>query len=83
MKSLIKALRGIHNDESGHVEVGIPSLAAAIGAVVLGIGAASDSDAAAIIGGVVLGVGFLAAWIIRHRGIDFDIYARLEKLEKK
>lgn len=83
MKSLARALGGIHEDESGHVEVGIPSLAAAIGAVVLGIGAAADSDVAAIAGGVVLGVGLMAASLIRHRSIDYDVYGRLEKLEKK
>ena len=83
MKSLFKALRRIHEDESGHVEVGVPSLAAAIGAVVLGVGTAADSDIAAIAGGVVLGVGLMAASLIRHRAIDYDVYGRLEKLEGK
>lgn len=83
MRRLVQAFRWINDDESGHVEVGVPSLAAAIGAVVLGIGTAADSDIAAIAGGVVLGVGLMAASLIRHRSIDYNVYGRLEKLEKK
>jgi hypothetical protein len=51
--------------------------------VVVGIGAASDSDIAAIIGGVVLGVGVLAAGVSEHVIVDYEVYARLEALEKK
>ena len=52
-----KAIQRIRDDERGHVLVGVPSLVAGIGAVVLGIGAAADSDATAIIGGIILGAG--------------------------
>ena len=77
-----KAFQRIRDDESGHVMVGMPSLVAAIGAVVLGYGAAGDSDVAAVAGGFVLGLGIMAASIARHRSIDYDVYERLEKLEK-
>lgn len=83
MKNLLSALNRVHEDESGHIDVGLASLVAGIGGVVLGVGAASDSDAVAIAGGVVLGLGILVGGFLRHRTIDYDIYARLEKLEKK
>jgi hypothetical protein len=63
--------------------VGVPSLVAAIGAIVLGIGAAADSDAAAIIGGIVLGIGIFVTGLARHRTIDYDVWMRLDALEKK
>ena len=77
-----KLLRKFQDDERGHAVVGLLSLTAAIGAVILGIGVAADSDAAAVIGGIVLGVGILAESTARHLTIDYDVYARLEKLEK-
>jgi hypothetical protein len=76
-------LNAIHTDESGHAQPAIATLAAAIGGVVLGIGAAADSDIAAIIGGVVLGLGILAAGVLNHMTVDYDMYDRLEKLEGK
>jgi len=78
-----KAFQRIRDDESGHVTVGVPSLVATIGAIVLGYGAAGDSDVAAVAGGFILGVGIMAASIARHRSIDYDVYRRLEDLEKK
>ncbi len=78
-----KVFQRIRDDESGHVTVGVPSLLAAIGAIVLGYGAAGDSDAAPIIGGFVLGLGIMAASIARHRSIDYEVYKRLDDLEKK
>jgi hypothetical protein len=83
MGSLLKTLRAVHEDESGHAAPGFMSLVAAIGAIVLGIAVAADSDIAAIIGGVVLGLGLLAASVLSHMTIDYDIFGRLEKLEKK
>ena len=41
MTRLIRAIQEVHNDERGHVEVGMPALVAAIGAILLGIGAAT------------------------------------------
>ncbi len=77
------AFRRIRDDESGHITVGVPSLVATIGAIVLGYGAAGESDLAAVAGGFVLGLGIMAASIARHRAIDYDVWRRLDELEKK
>lgn len=82
MSRLINAFQRIRDDEQGHVEVGVPSLVAGIGAVALGIGVAADSDVVAIIAGIVLGVGVFGASLARHRSIDYEVYSRLDKLEK-
>jgi len=82
MKQVISALQRISDDERGHAAVGVPSLVAGIGAVALGIGVAAGSDVTAIIAGIVLGVGVFGAGLARHRGIDYDVYSRLDKLEK-
>ena len=82
MNRLIEALQQLHSDEQGHVEVGVPSLVAGIGAVLLGIGAGGGGAVLAIIGGVVCGLGIFIAGLLRHRQIDYDVYRRLDKLEK-
>jgi len=82
MTRFTRAIQRIHNDERGHVEVGVPSLIAGIGAVILGIGAGGGGAVLAIIGGVVLGVGIFATGLLRHRQIDYDLWRRLDKLEK-
>ena len=56
---------------------------AAAGAIALGIGAANDTGWLAIVGGVVLGVGIIGLSVLSHMMIEYDIYARLDKLEKK
>lgn len=76
-------LRRIRDDESGHAEVGVPPLLAAVGAIVLGYGAAGDSDVAAVAGGFVLAAGLMAMALARHRAIDYDVWRRLDELEKK
>lgn len=83
MRRLFDELKALKEDETGHVGAGVTSLAAAIGAIVLGIGAAADSDIASITGGVVLGVGIFASGVARHRGIDYELFKRLDDLEKK
>jgi hypothetical protein len=82
MKRLISAIQQIHDDERGHVEVGVPSLVAAVGAILLGIGAGGGGAVLAIIGGIVLGVGIFGTGLLRHRQIDYDVWRRLDKLEK-
>ena len=82
MNRIIGALKQINDDERGHVEVGLPSLIAGIGAVFLGIGAGGGGAVLAIIGGVVLGVGIFATGLLRHRQIDYNVWERLDKLEK-
>ena len=82
MNRFVRAIQEIHNDERGHVEVGLPSLVAGIGAVILGIGAGGGGGVLAIIGGVILGVGIFVTGLLRHRQIDYDVWRRLDKLEK-
>ena len=70
------------NSEEGHA-ITLPGiLLGGAGAIVLAVGAANDSGLVAIIGGVVLAVGLLATSILAHMGIEYDIYERLNKLEK-
>jgi len=81
MTRFIRIIQQVNDDERGHVEVGVPSLVAGIGAVLLGIGAGGGGAVLAIIGGVVLGVALFAASLLRHRQIDYDVWTRLDKLE--
>ena len=68
--------------EEGHATVAGGTLVGVVGAILLTIGAANDTDVLTIIGGIVLAVGLLAGSLLRHRDIDYGVYARLEKLEK-
>jgi hypothetical protein len=71
------------NREEGHGMPLLAALVAAIGGILLMIGAVGDTDALTISRGVVLAVGLLAVPIAAHLTIDYDIYARLEALEGK
>jgi hypothetical protein len=72
------------NGEEGHAGPGIASLVAGVGAVLLGIGAAGDDLGwLAIVGGIVLGVGVIAALVLDHMQVEYNIFERLEKLEGK
>ena len=62
--------------------VGVPSLIGAIGAMLPAVGAAGDTDWLTITGGVILALGVMAAGVARHRGIDYGVFSRLDKLEK-
>ena len=78
-----RMIQRIRDDEGGHLMVGVPSLVAAIGAIVLGYGAAGDSDVATVTGGFVLAAGIFVTGLARHRTIDYDVFKRLDELEKK
>jgi hypothetical protein len=72
------------NREEGHAGPGVASLVAGVGAVLLGIGAAGDDLGwLAIVGGIVLGVGVMAALMLDHMQVEYNIFERLEKLEGK
>jgi hypothetical protein len=79
---MLRLLRRIRDEEDGHIEVGVPALIAAVGAVVLGYGAAAGEDVITVIGGWVLGVGIFVSGIARHRFIDYDVWRRLDELKK-
>jgi uncharacterized membrane protein YebE (DUF533 family) len=68
--------------EDGHALPGTAALIGAIGAVLLGIGAASDMGWLSVVGGIVLAVGVLGGSVLDHMTVDYDVFARLEKLEK-
>jgi hypothetical protein len=55
---------------------------AGIGAVLLGIGAGGGGAVLAIIGGIVCGAGIFLTGLLRHRLIDYDLWRRLDGLEK-
>lgn len=69
--------------EEGHAAPAFLSLIGAAGAIAIGIGVATDSDVLAIIGGVGAAVGILLGAVAEHMMIDYDVYRRLEDLEKK
>ena len=69
--------------EEGHAQPLGGIVIGAAGAILLAIGAANDSGVLAIIGGIVLAVGLLATSVISHMSVEYDIYRRLESLEKK
>ena len=76
-------LRHIHRSEEGHVHSFPGILISAAGILMLAIGANSDTGWLTITGGIVGAVGYLAWDVLRHVGIDYDVYKRLEALEKK
>lgn len=69
--------------EQGHATAGVGSLVPAIGAILLTIGVAGDTDWLIWVGGIVLAVGVVILSVTLHMGVDYDMYARLEKLEGK
>ena len=82
MLRLIRNLSQLERSEDGHTAPLLMAIIAAAGAIALGIGASEDSSIVAIVGGVVLGLGVVGAIIANHMTIDYDIYSRLNDLEK-
>jgi hypothetical protein len=81
--SQVKRMPRVRRGEAGHAQT-LPGMVIALaGAIALGIGAANDTGWLAIVGAIVLGVGVCALSVLEHMAIDYDVYARLEKLEKK
>ncbi len=76
------ALR-VHRSEEGHVWAGGPALLGTIGVILLGVGAANDTGWLAITGGILAGLGIMAGSLLRHRAFDYDLWERVDKLEKK
>jgi hypothetical protein len=68
--------------EDGHAFPAMGALVGAVGAILLGIGAAGDTGWLSVTGGIVLAVGVLAASVVNHMTVEYDIFGRLEKLEK-
>lgn len=66
------------NRDEGHVDSGLAALVSAAGVIALGIGAASETGWLSVTGGIVGGVGFLAYAVLRHRGIDYELFRRTD-----
>jgi hypothetical protein len=79
----ITFMEWLTQSEEGHAMAALPVLGAMAGAIVLAIGAVNDSSVTTIIGGIVLAIGILAGSLAEHVVVDYDVYARLEKLEGK
>ena len=75
---MLKVLSG----EEGHAGPIPGALLAAAGAIMLGIGAANATGWLSIVGGIVLAVGILGTLVLNHMTVEYDMYARLEVLEK-
>jgi len=67
------------NREEGHAPTLIGPLVGAVGAVLLGIGAAKDNGTLGVVGGIVLAVGLIAASVIHHMVIDWEMFRRTSK----
>lgn len=75
-----RILTWLHREE-GHAEPYIGVFPAAIGLVMLGIGAAGDTGWLAIAGGIVAAVGVIAAFAANHATVEKGMYGRLDKLD--
>ncbi len=79
---LITFVKMLHREE-GHGVTLPGTLAGMVGAVLLAVGAVNNQDVLTIIGGVVLAVGILAASLLQHMGVEYEIYGRLDEIEKE
>ena len=70
-------------NEDGHAGPLPGALIGAVGAILLGAGAAVGTGWLDIVGAVVLAVGLVGALVLNHVTVEYDIYARLESLEKR
>ncbi len=69
--------------EEGHAAPLPGALIGGAGAILLAIGAASDTGALAIAGGIVLAVGLVATMLLNHMTIEYGIFKRLDDIEKQ
>jgi len=79
---MLTALMGALRDEHGHAGPLPGMLAGAVGAIALGIGAATDTGWLSIVGGIGLAIGIVGAFLMNHIMVEYEIYSRIEKLEK-
>ncbi len=81
--SVRSIIRELNETEDGHIGPLPGALVAAAGAILLGIGAANDTGWMAVVGGIAAGVGLIVSFVMNHMKVEYDIYSRLDKLEKK
>ncbi len=81
---MIRSIVTTINGEAGHGPTLAAPVVAAVGAVLLGIGAAGDDMGwLALTGGIVLAVGLVVLMVLNHGTIEKELYGRLDELEKK
>jgi len=81
---MLKMLLGLLARDDGHAQTAFGPIIPAVGAVLLGIGAAGDDMGwLAIVGGIVLALGLFAIPLAEHATIQKEMYGRLDELEKK
>ena len=74
----------VRKGEGGHGATLAAPVIAAVGAILLGIGAAGDDMGwLAVTGGIVLALGLVALMVINHGTIEKGMYGRLDEIEKK
>lgn len=78
-----RLINTLDQDEDGHIGPLPGALVAAIGAILIGIGASNDSGGLAITGGIVAAVGIIASTVMHHMMVEYDIFKRLGDLENK
>jgi membrane protein YdbS with pleckstrin-like domain len=69
--------------EQGHAGPLPGMLIGAIGAILLGVAVAGDWGWLAIVAGIMVAIGIVGAFLMHHLMVEYDIYARIENLEKK
>jgi hypothetical protein len=78
-----RTLAAINENEDGHIGPLPGALVAAVGAILIGIGASNDSGGLAITGGIVAAVGLIATAVMHHIMVEYEFYRRLDALENK
>ena len=73
----------IHGSEEGHAVATLAGVIGGAGIIVMAIAAANGTDWLTIAGGVVAGLGFVAAQAIHHRQVDWELFHRLDSVEKQ
>ncbi|MCH8901868.1 MAG: hypothetical protein IIC88_06170 [Chloroflexi bacterium] len=73
----------VSEGEEGHGAPLPAALLGGVGAVLLAIGAANDTDVLTIVGGIVLAVGLVAMQILNHITVEYGIFSRLDDIEKE
>ena len=81
-KTVRAAARALHREEAGHTAPVVVDLAAAVGGILLGAGAAAGEDILTIVGAVMLALGLFGGSLARHTQVDYAIYDRLNRLEE-
>lgn len=78
---LTRISQAIVQGEEGHGATLISPLVAAVGALLLGCGAAEDIYWLAIVGSIVLAVGLVVLMVYNHGTVEKGMYGRLDKLD--